>query len=162
MFESLPSSINPFRRPAVISTQRACLLSLTFPTSGPISASTSLGIVWANPANHAELLSPLKGFDFAQGFGYFLLNTVSVTSQTLLPSAALQFFIVDSTGSDLYPCGGSNPNINAGVFSYDVASFGISAGATPGSGIRAQLTISGTYTIVVPTTLLFFGSMGST
>jgi hypothetical protein len=150
------------RRPAIVSTQHACLLSLAFPNAGTISATTDLGIVWANPADHTELLSPIKGFDFDKGFGYLSLYPVSLASQTLLPSVSIQLFMVNSSGADLYQCSSSNPDLNAGVSSYDVLSFGVSAGATPGSGIRGQITITGTYSIVIPSPLLFFGSIGPT
>lgn len=152
----------PPRRPTILSTTRGCLLALAFPNAGTFSASGSLGIIWANPADHTELLSPLKGFDFNSGFGYASLNLPSVTSQTLFPSVSIQMYIVDSTGADLYQCGSTAMNANAAASSFDVLSFSVVAHGTPGSGLRGQVNISGTYSVQIPSPLLFFGSMGPT
>ncbi len=151
----MPNSL----RPTLVSTVRGCLISLVFPTTGTFSASTDLGIVWANPADHTELLSPYKGFDFTSGFGYSSVNLLSVKSQTLFPSISMEFYIVDSSGADLYPCGSTATFVNAGVNLFNALSFSVPARSTPGAGIRGHVTISGTGTVQIPSPLLFFGSM---
>ena len=148
-------------RPCIITNLRALILSLGFPNTGGFSTSADLGIAWANASDHGEPLSPLNGFDFVFGCSYYTLNLSSVSSQTLLPTVAMDFYIVDSSGADLYRCGGASGPINAGVFTNDNAGFSIDAGSTPGNGLRGQLSISGTYSIVIPNPLLLFGSMAA-
>ena len=149
----------PLRRPAIVSTIRGGLLALTFPATGTFSASANLGIVWANPADHTELLSPLKGFNFTSGFGYIALNLLSVKTQTLFPTILVEFYIVDSSGADLYLCGSSATYSNAGVNLFNAFNFSVLANSTPGSGIRGHVTISGTATVEIPAPVYFFGSM---
>jgi hypothetical protein len=136
-------------------------LSLAFPNAGAIGATQSLGIVWADSSDHTVPLSLQTGIDFIQGCAYTTLNLVSIASQTLAPTVTIAFFIVDGSGADLYQCGSSSDALNAGATSFATMILQISAGSTPGCGIRGQVTIAGSYSIYVPTPVLFFGSMGS-
>ena len=148
-------------RPSLITNSRALLLSLAFPNAGTVGATQSLGIVWAAPGDHTVPLSLQTGVDFIYGCAYTTLNLVSIASQTLAPAVTIEFFIVDSSGSDLYQCGSSSDALNAGATSFGTMILQVSAGSTPGCGIRGQVTISGTYSIYVPAPVTFFGSMAS-
>lgn len=88
---------------------------------------------------------------------------MSVAAQTLYPNIAMQFYIVDGSGADLYLCGSTTFNVNAGVSVLNVLSFSVAPHSAPGNGIRGQITITNSGgssgTVLVPSPLLFFGSM---
>jgi hypothetical protein len=147
--------------PTLLTNSRALLLSLAFPNAGTISTTQNLGVVRADSTDPNVLLSPETGFDFTFGCVYSSLNLASIASQTDAPAVLFEFFIVDSTGADLYACGSASDVLTAGVTTFSTMQIQIHAGSTPGSGIRGQLTIIGTYSILVPTPVTFFGSMAS-
>lgn len=142
-------------------------LSLAFPGAGTIGASASLGIAWANPANHSQQLDATK-FDFTHGFGYGGVNAFWASSGTTgvvagNPTIKIEMFMVDASGADLYSLGAQTYAYAAGIRFYTSCygpySFSAIGPVTPGNGIRCQITITGTITITIPSPWLFLSAL---
>lgn len=143
------------------------LATLALPTSGAISATTNLGISWANPSDHTQQLSAPK-FDFTAGFGYnSLLPYGSATGKTYVnagsgfagtnPTLKYEFFLVDQSGVDTASLGTNtfDPTGGGGSTYYGQFSFARAGLTTPGNGIRCQITTVGTISVNIPAAWVF-------
>jgi hypothetical protein len=149
------------RRSSTITVPSANLLSVKFPSAGTITATTNLGIAWANPSNHAQLLGPLNGLDFVNGCTYLSVNLRNLDENDDFPTLSISLTIVDASGADLYAIGSTISQINAQIQTFNTLSFIIPPRSTPGAGIRGQVTVDnslgGAVTVVVPAPVTFFG-----
>jgi hypothetical protein len=155
-----PTSINGRLRPSILATPVANLLRVTFPNAGMYSSTTNLGIAWANPANHNQLLGPLNGLDFQNGSTYLSTNLRNLEFQDLLIPYTLSIIVVDASGTDMYTIGATTSSQNAQLQRFSTLSVAINAGSTPGAGLRGQLTInqtSGAITVLIPAPIVFYG-----